>query len=51
MTSSARPSDALHPVRTLALLALAMSLGLALAGCKTSQPGQIGQSTVKAEGG
>ncbi len=40
MTSSARPSDALHLVRTLALLALAIALGLALAGCKTSQPGE-----------
>jgi Flp pilus assembly protein TadD len=40
MTSSARPSDALHSVRSRALLALAMSLGLALGGCKTSQPGE-----------
>jgi Flp pilus assembly protein TadD len=40
MTSSARPSDALHSVRSRALLALAMSLGLALAGCQTSQPGE-----------
>jgi Flp pilus assembly protein TadD len=40
MMSPARPSDALHSVRTLALLALAIALGVALAGCKTSQSGE-----------
>jgi Flp pilus assembly protein TadD len=40
MMSPARPSDALHSVRTLALLTLGIALGVALAGCKTSQPGE-----------
>src|SRR5262245_16898853 len=49
MTSSARPSDALHLVPSRALLALAMSLGLALAGCKTSQPGETTASLADAD--
>ena len=48
MTSSARPSDALYSVPTLALLALAISLGLALAGCKTRQPGETTASLADA---
>jgi Flp pilus assembly protein TadD len=49
MMSPARPSDALHSVRTLALLALAIALGVALAGCKTSQPGETTASLADAD--
>jgi Flp pilus assembly protein TadD len=49
MMSSARPSDALHSVRTLALLMLAIALGFALAGCKTAQPGETTASLADAD--
>jgi Flp pilus assembly protein TadD len=49
MMSPARPSDALHCVCNRALLTVGIALGVALAGCKTSQPGETTASLADAD--